>query len=107
VSLSDKLTFLLLFPLSPTSPSSPSHTLTLHYPLSIILTSSANECISEHGRNLCSSLGGTCHTERDGFYLVSLMCVAIGATLLVGYIVPTARRLQSLPAGAWKVSIPQ
>lgn len=71
------------------------------------LQTPASECISEHGIHLCASLGGTCLVQRDGFYLVSLACVAIGATVLVGYIIPTARRLQALPGSAWKVAIPQ
>lgn len=32
--------------------------------------------------------------DRDGYYSVSLICVGIGAILLVTYIIPTARRLQ-------------
>ncbi|KAL7417056.1 acetyl-coenzyme A transporter 1-domain-containing protein [Mrakia frigida] len=64
------------------------------------------ECISEHGKHLCSSLGGTCVMDRDGYYSVSMICVGLGAVLLVTYIIPTARRLQALPPSAWKVTIP-
>ena len=32
--------------------------------------------------------------ERDGYYTVSLLCVILGALLLVGYIRPTVRKLQ-------------
>jgi hypothetical protein len=60
------------------------------------LCHSAAECISEHGKSVCASLGGTCVNERDGYYSVSLLCVSIGALLLVTYIIPTARRLQGM-----------
>jgi len=55
----------------------------------------ASECVSEHGKKACSDLSGECVTERDGYYWVSSICVAIGVVTLLVYIIPTARRLQS------------
>ena len=52
------------------------------------------ECVSEHGKHLCESSGGTCVIERDGYYYMSALCVVIGAALLVGFVLPTVRRLQ-------------
>ncbi|CDZ96556.1 Acetyl-CoA transporter [Phaffia rhodozyma] len=67
----------------------------------------ASECVSEHGKAACTALGGVCTIERDGYYVVSALCVSLGAILLVGYVIPTARKLQALPQNAWKVPIPQ
>ncbi|KAF8491293.1 acetyl-coenzyme A transporter 1-domain-containing protein [Gautieria morchelliformis] len=65
----------------------------------------ARECLSESGKKACEKAGGDCVIERDGYYYVSSMCVAIGVVSLVVYIIPTARRLQSLHASKWKVNV--
>ena len=52
------------------------------------------ECVSEPGKTACEEIGGDCVTERDGYYYVSSLCVALGVFSLVFYIIPTARRLQ-------------
>lgn len=52
------------------------------------------ECSSDHGRRQCADLGGECVVGRDGYYVVSILCVITGALLLVGYIRPTVRKLQ-------------
>lgn len=54
----------------------------------------AAECVSEIGKEHCSAIGGECITERDGYYYVSAICIAFGVLFLVGYIMPTARRLE-------------
>jgi len=64
----------------------------------------ANECISEPGKLACLELGGTCVTERDGYYYVSSLCVAVGAVFLMVYITATATRLQTLPTSKWRIS---
>lgn len=67
-------------------------------------------------------------TERDGYYAMSAICIAVGIALLVTFVLPTARRLQreslsakciytavtghdelllGLPMSAWRVKIPQ
>jgi len=56
---------------------------------------SAAECVSDLGKEHCSAIGGECMTEQDGYYYVSMICVTFGVLFLVGYIMPTARRLQS------------
>ncbi|KIY45232.1 MFS general substrate transporter [Fistulina hepatica ATCC 64428] len=63
----------------------------------------ATECVSEHGKAQCSSLGGECVTETDGYYIVSAVCMAFGIVFLVGYIIPTARKLQALSTSVWRV----
>ena len=52
------------------------------------------ECISEHGKNACEKLSGHCVVRRDGYYIMSAVCVTLSAALLVTFILPTIRRLQ-------------
>ena len=65
----------------------------------------ATECVSEHGKARCHELNGKCVTERDGYYIVSGICMAFGVAFLLGYIIPTARRLQTLPTSVWRVKM--
>ena len=39
-------------------------------------------------------MGGQCIIERDGYYWISGVCVTFGLIFLVGFIIPTARKLQ-------------
>ncbi|KIM67104.1 hypothetical protein SCLCIDRAFT_1210585 [Scleroderma citrinum Foug A] len=64
----------------------------------------ATECVSDLGKERCSAIGGECITEQDGYYYVSMICVTFGVLFLVGYIMPTARRLQTLPIHRWRIS---
>ena len=43
---------------------------------------------------MCSDIGGTCITERDGYFITTGLCLALGVISLVIFIIPTARRLQ-------------
>jgi MFS transporter, PAT family, solute carrier family 33 (acetyl-CoA transportor), member 1 len=54
----------------------------------------ASECVSEHGKATCKAIGGQCITERDGYYLVTGLCMAFGLCFFVAIIIPTARKLQ-------------
>ncbi|KAF9994730.1 hypothetical protein BGZ80_004476 [Entomortierella chlamydospora] len=60
-------------------------------------------CAAEPGKSLCESLGGECTLQQDGYYLVSSMCVLIGGLLLIFYIAPTIRYLESLSPKKWKL----
>ncbi|KAG2044232.1 acetyl-coenzyme A transporter 1-domain-containing protein [Suillus americanus] len=64
----------------------------------------ATECVSDHGKEVCSDIGGKCITERDGYYYVSALCMSFGVLFLVFYIIPTARKLQAVPMYRWRVS---
>jgi PAT family acetyl-CoA transporter-like MFS transporter 1 len=68
---------------------------------------SAAECVSEHGKEVCKELGGTCVTEQDGYYYVSAICLILGALSVLFYITPTAKRLEGLPLTKWRVSGPK
>lgn len=68
---------------------------------SVLISSVATECVSDHGKALCKEISGECITETDGYYVVSAICMLFGLVFLVAFIIPTARRLQSecdLPA---------
>ncbi|ORY81307.1 acetyl-coenzyme A transporter 1-domain-containing protein [Leucosporidium creatinivorum] len=69
----------------------------------IDLTVQSTECVSDHGKAACTSLGGDCQTLRDGYYITSSLCIALGAIVLVGFVGPSAKKLQSLPLSAWRV----
>lgn len=64
-----------------------------------------NECTSDLGKAACSAAGGECYIERDGYYWTSTLCVMIGTALLVTFIIPACRKLQALPASAWRVNL--
>ncbi|KAF9191803.1 hypothetical protein BGZ51_006687 [Haplosporangium sp. Z 767] len=60
-------------------------------------------CTAEPGKSTCADLGGECVLQQDGYYYVSSMCVLIGGLLLVFYITPTIRYLESLSPKKWKL----
>ncbi|THG99427.1 hypothetical protein EW026_g2920 [Hermanssonia centrifuga] len=64
----------------------------------------AAECVSDHGKIACENLGGQCVTERDGYYIVSAVCLGIGVLSVIFHMIPTARKLQAVPASKWRVS---
>ena len=57
-------------------------------------TTTGVECISEQGKADCIAARGHCGVQRDGYYIMSFVCIALGASLLVGFILPTVKRLQ-------------
>ncbi|OCH92678.1 MFS general substrate transporter [Obba rivulosa] len=63
----------------------------------------ATECVSEHGKAACSELGGECVTERDGYYIVSAICLVLGFLSVIFWMIPVARRLQAVPVSKWRV----
>ncbi|KAH8101372.1 MFS general substrate transporter [Cristinia sonorae] len=67
------------------------------------LTVAAAECVSDHGKQACKEIGGDCVTERDGFYIVSAVCIGLGVISVIFHMIPTARKLQALPMSKWKV----
>nr|XP_019014711.1 uncharacterized protein I206_00797 [Kwoniella pini CBS 10737]OCF53492.1 hypothetical protein I206_00797 [Kwoniella pini CBS 10737] len=67
---------------------------------------STNECVSEAGKHACSAAGGECAVLRDGYYIMSMVCVTLGAMILIGFVLPTVKRLSALPMSAWRVRIP-
>ncbi|KAG1755060.1 acetyl-coenzyme A transporter 1 [Suillus paluster] len=64
----------------------------------------AAECVSDHGKEVCTDINGECITERDGYYYVSAICMTFGVLFLGFYIIPTARKLQALPVYKWRIN---
>jgi len=65
----------------------------------------ATECVSDHGKAHCKDIKGICVSERDGYYIVSAICLAFGVIFLVTFIIPTARKLQRLPTSVWRIKM--
>ncbi|KAF8500426.1 acetyl-coenzyme A transporter 1-domain-containing protein [Russula emetica] len=63
------------------------------------------ECVSEEGKAMCIAAAGTCVMERDGYYITTGICLAVGLLFFVAYIIPTAKRLQALPLTKWRITI--
>ncbi|KAN0116511.1 MFS general substrate transporter [Russula decolorans] len=68
-------------------------------------TAKGAECVSEGGKAMCTAAAGTCVMERDGYYITTGICLAVGLLFLVAYIIPTAKRLQALPLTRWRITI--
>jgi PAT family acetyl-CoA transporter-like MFS transporter 1 len=45
---------------------------------------------------MCTAAAGTCVMQRDGYYITTGICLAVGLLFFVAYIIPTAKRLQGL-----------
>ncbi|KAI1926364.1 hypothetical protein LOZ65_002595 [Ophidiomyces ophidiicola] len=61
-------------------------------------------CALEADKHRCIAGGGTCHTERDGFYITNMICVIIGVVTFWMYIRTAVLKLQRLPLRAWRLS---
>jgi hypothetical protein len=53
-----------------------------------------HECVSEVGKHECKTISGKCLEERDGYYVVSTICIVVGVTLWLAFVRPTALKLQ-------------
>ncbi|KAH9819931.1 acetyl-coenzyme A transporter 1-domain-containing protein [Melampsora americana] len=61
------------------------------------------ECVTDLGKSTCLDLNGICQTEKDGYYIMQIVCILIGAVSLALIVSPAAQRLQGLPTRAWQV----
>ena len=68
----------------------------------VLITSSFN-CVAEAEKHRCLDGGGTCDISRDGYYIINVVCVIVGAVTFVIYIRPVALKLQALPLRAWRL----
>jgi hypothetical protein len=64
------------------------------------------ECTSEVGKAACTAAGGRCVITRDGYFVMTALCVVCSGLLLTTHILPTIKRLMGLPMSAWRVKIP-
>lgn len=56
-----------------------------------------HECVSEVGKQECKTIKGQCVAERDGYFIVSTICIVAGVTIWLAFVRPTALKLQ----GEW------
>ena len=68
------------------------------------LVTQAFECAVQADKERCLAGGGTCNITRDGYYIVNVMCVAIGVFTFIMYIRPKVLQLQALPLRAWRLA---
>lgn len=61
-------------------------------------------CVLEAEKHRCTNGGGECIMERDGYYIVNVLCVLIGVVTFWGFIRPRAKALQALPLRAWRIA---
>ena len=66
---------------------------------------SSFSCALEAEKNTCTKGGGTCHMQRDGYYITNIVFVILGAILFWTYIERKALALQKLPLRAWRVGV--
>ncbi|GAO14817.1 uncharacterized protein UV8b_04053 [Ustilaginoidea virens] len=60
-------------------------------------------CAVQAEKERCEAGGGRCDLERDGYYAVNMLCVAVGIATFLWYIKPKVLHLQSLPLRAWRL----
>ncbi|KAK4539868.1 hypothetical protein LTR36_010262 [Oleoguttula mirabilis] len=61
-------------------------------------------CVLEAEKHRCLDGGGACAVQRDGYYIVNMLCVVFGIVTFWGFIRPAAAKLQGLPMRAWRLS---
>jgi hypothetical protein len=67
------------------------------------LITKAFSCVGQAEKDRCLAGGGTCTIQRDGYYIVNLLCVAFGVITFWGFIKPNALKLQALPLRKWRL----
>lgn len=60
-------------------------------------------CYQNDMKSLCIENGGSCVPVKDGYYVTNLLCIVLGLVLYFGWIRKTAKTLESLPVGSWRV----
>ncbi|POS87915.1 hypothetical protein EPUL_000732 [Erysiphe pulchra] len=86
------------------APLSSSPSFTLPESLRGPIVTSAFSCSLTTEKDRCTQGAGTCTVERDGYYIVNMICVLIGVITFWGFIKPAVLRLQGLPLRAWRIS---
>jgi PAT family acetyl-CoA transporter-like MFS transporter 1 len=69
-----------------------------------VLVTEPFSCALQPDKERCIAGGGTCVLERDGYYLVNMLCVLFGLVTFIWYIRPRVARLQALPLKAWRLA---
>lgn len=63
-------------------------------------------CAMSAEKDRCVQGGGICEITTDGYYIMNIACVIVGALTFWLYIKPAAMKLQALPLRAWRISDP-
>lgn len=61
-------------------------------------------CAIQADKERCLAGGGTCEMQRDGYYIINILCVLIGIVTFALFIRPKVMQLQALPLRAWRLS---
>ncbi|KAJ2894232.1 putative membrane protein [Zalerion maritima] len=61
-------------------------------------------CALQPEKERCVAGGGVCEMQRDGYYMINVLCVIFGAVTFVMYIRPKVLKLQDLPLRAWRLT---
>jgi hypothetical protein len=61
-------------------------------------------CAVQADKERCLAAGGSCEMQRDGYYIVNILCVLIGVVTFTLFIRPKVLQLQALPLRAWRLS---
>lgn len=65
-------------------------------------SASGLSCATEELKQRCKEAKGVCNIERDGYYVMNVVCIVTGVLLFYGFIKSTLERLQNLPTVAWR-----
>ncbi|KAF2877035.1 acetyl-coenzyme A transporter 1-domain-containing protein [Massariosphaeria phaeospora] len=68
------------------------------------LVTKAFSCALEVDKHRCRDGGGYCNVTTDGYYVMNILCIIIGAVTFWGYIKPAVMKVQALPLRAWRLS---
>ncbi|CAK7275536.1 hypothetical protein SEPCBS57363_006744 [Sporothrix epigloea] len=66
------------------------------------LVTEAFSCAVQSEKERCTNGGGICEMQRDGYYVVNILCVLAGTVAFIMFIRPQVLRLQALPLKAWR-----
>jgi PAT family acetyl-CoA transporter-like MFS transporter 1 len=70
------------------------------------LVTESFSCAISAARDQCIQGAGICEIQRDGYYIMNIVCVIAGTLTFLLYIKPAAMKLQALPLRAWRISEP-
>ena len=68
------------------------------------LVAEAFSCAAVADQQRCRDGGGICEAKTDGYYVMNVVCVILGALSFWAFIRPAAMKLQGLPLRAWRLA---
>lgn len=58
-------------------------------------------CVDPESTEFCTSHGGVCYTELDGYYVVSAVCIVAGALNYACFLSPKLSEIERVPPKQW------